>query len=101
MDIKTAIDWIINSSGLTYNQMLGITIADVRTRFPNKDMSNTFIKHVLAFVRAYAQGQKDQFDLDTIKTQVTTWLDNNFPGNEIEKGRLNDKPYIKIWLEGK
>ncbi len=44
----------------------------------------------------------DNADFDNIKTSgIRTWLENNFPDYEFEKGKKGGKPFVKIWYKGK
>tara|TARA_Y100000310_G_scaffold74383_1_gene70601 strand:+ start:1802 stop:2131 length:330 start_codon:yes stop_codon:yes gene_type:complete len=47
------------------------------------------------------QERDDNATLAEVKSRVQTWLDNNFPDWEGEKGREGDKRFVKIWLDGK
>lgn len=43
----------------------------------------------------------EQTKIDAVKSQVKSWLDNNFPQHVIEHDIVNGKPEITIWPEGK
>lgn len=104
MNAKQSAQWVITNAGLTYQQMLNLTPQQITDAFPNKAFSGTYIEHVLAYLRYYANEIKDAAILQGLKDQLTggdrVWLNNSLPDHEWEKGRENGKPYITLWPEG-
>lgn len=43
----------------------------------------------------------DEEALRQLRQQTKTWLDVNFPKWEAERGRMDNRRFIIIWLEGK
>ena len=45
--------------------------------------------------------REDESIMQQLRGQALSWFQANFPDFEIERGRDEDKPYVKIWLKGK
>jgi len=61
----------------------------------------TFVSKAKAGIIAALKNRDDEQAMQQLKQTAKNWLDRHFPGWEAERGRENDKPYVKIWLKGK
>lgn len=61
----------------------------------------TFVSKMKAGIVAAIKNRDDEQAMHQLKDVARDWLDRYFPDWEAERGRESDKPYVKIWLEGK
>ena len=66
-----------------------------------KVMSGTFFTNMKKCLLDYIQERDDEADLQRLRSQVINWLNNNFPDWQADRGRERDKPFVKIWFNGR
>lgn len=66
-----------------------------------QDFNVTFLGNMKRGLIDAIRGRNDSANAETVKGKIKTWLNNKYPGWEIEHSREGDKPFVRIWLEGK
>lgn len=78
---------------LTFNQAAGL--------LGERGFTSTFLENAKRGIIMAMQDRDDKANLQQLKSKVKTFLDAKFPQWEAERDRDGDKPYVKIYLEGK
>lgn len=66
-----------------------------------RSFSMAFLTNMKSLLIVEMQEQQDENDVQQLKQTAKAWLDANFPDWQAERGKESDKPFVKIWLEGK
>ena len=82
-------------------QVQALSFAQVTTLLGERPASVTFLENMKKAIIMTLQNREDEFNLKEIKLKIASWLDDNFPDWEAERGREGGKPFVTIWMEGK
>jgi len=77
------------------------TDAQIKTLLDAPGLKPAFIANMRRCIFRVLASRDDERDLQQLKSQILNWLSKNFPDFEMERGREDDKPFVKIWLKGK
>ena len=87
---------------LSINQIENATLQNVENLLGESlNISGSVFRKVKRLVKEALQTRDDNAVRDNIKTQVKTWLDNNFPNYEFDLKRNDNKLCIELWPFGK
>ncbi len=96
-----ALKQIALDGNYTVEQIRALTFNQATTLLGEKPPSITFLENAKRGIVMALGDRDDKANLQQLKSKVKTFLDNNFPDWEAERGREGEKPYVKIWLKGK
>ncbi len=66
-----------------------------------RNFSLAFLNNMKWGIVMALQNRDDEQNMQQLKQTAKSWLDANFPDWQAERGRESDKPFVKVWLEGK
>ena len=92
---------VVLDGDYTVEQVELATDDQIKTILDAPDLKPTFIANLRRCVTKDLIDQDDERNLQDLRTQVWGWLNTDFPDFEFERGREDDKPFVKIWLKGK
>ncbi len=81
----------------------GVRLIDFHTAtrlLGERGFGNAFLTNMKSQLIAELQEQKDESSKQLFQSKIEV-LRNRFPDFEIERGRIDNKPFITIWLKGK
>ena len=87
----------------TIDEVQGLTkqqIAD-QVQLSIDDFSDDFFANIKTVIVSDFESIRDHSMLGVVKSQLEPWLVEEYPDAEFERGKENDKRFIKIWLDGK
>ena len=84
----------------TVEQIENVGFDQVAELLGDRSFSNAFLQNAKYLLIAEIQDQQDESDKQLFHSKVEV-LRNRFPDFEVERGRIDNKPFITIWLKGK
>lgn len=85
----------------TVEQVRALSFIQATALLGERPASVTFLENMRKGIIMALQDREDEFNLQEIKQKVASWIDDNFPDWEAERGREGGKPFVTIWMEGK
>lgn len=85
----------------TVEQVRNATYNQIRNLLGLQNLSENFINTAKRKLIIALNNRDDTQIMADLRSVALTWLNNNFPDFEAERGREDDKPYVTIWLKGK
>ena len=92
---------IVLDGDYTIEQVKSLRFGQAVELLETREFDGTFLNNMKRGLIDAIRGRNDVANTETVKGKIKTWLNNNYPDWEIEHGREGDKPFVKIWLEGK
>ncbi len=93
---QTALD-----GNYTIEQVQDLDIDQASGLLGTRVFSLTFLNNMKRNIITVLHNRDDELNLQQLKQKAKTWLDENSPSWEAERGREGDKPFVTIWLQGK
>jgi len=85
----------------TIEQVQNASFNQVAAILGTRDFTLTFLNNMKRGIIDTLRNRDDEDNMQALRIVAMAWLNANFPNWKAERGRESDKPFVKIWLEGK
>ncbi|MBA7705484.1 hypothetical protein ES703_114314 [subsurface metagenome] len=84
----------------TIEQVRNLDFNTTAELLETRSFSGTFLKGMKLLLIAEMQDREDEANKQLLQSRLEV-LRNRFPNFEVERGRIDGKPFVTFWLNGK